>query len=371
MNLTDLRDKLDAIDRELLRLVAERQGVVRLIGELKDRSGSPLRSFSQEREVLDRARQEAARLGLSEDLAADLLARLIEESLTLQERRRVELRGGGDGRSALVIGGSGRMGAWMARFLASQDFAVEVADPVSPRDDLPHLPRWQESDLDHDLIVVAATLRASQEILDELASRRPGGVVFDLGSLKTPLRDSLERLAEAGVRVTSIHPMFGPDTQLLSGRHVILVDLGCEAANAAVRGLFAPTMAEMVTMPLEDHDRLIAYVLGLSHALNVAFVTALAESGEAVPHLARLSSTTFDRQLGVCAAVAQDNPKLYFEIQHLNAFGGESLRRLQEATDRIGRIVSEGDEEAFVGLMEQGRLYLSRREGGRPAPLMR
>ena len=46
-------------------------------------------------------------------------------------------------------------------------------------------------------------------------------------------------------------------------------------------------MAEQVVMSLDDHDRLIAYVLGLSHALNIAFFTALAESGEAAPKLAR------------------------------------------------------------------------------------
>jgi len=63
-------------------------------------------------------------------------------------------------------------------------------------------------------------------------------------------------------------------------------------------------------MGLEDHDRLIAYVLGLSHALNIAFFTALAESGEAAPKLAKMSSTTFDSQLLVSEAVAQDNPHL-------------------------------------------------------------
>ena len=30
-------------------------------------------------------------------------------------------------------------------------------------------------------------------------------------------------------------------------------------------------------MGLDEHDRLIAYVLGLSHALNIAFFTALAK----------------------------------------------------------------------------------------------
>ena len=33
-------------------------------------------------------------------------------------------------------------------------------------------------------------------------------------------------------------------------------------------------------MELEHHDRLISYVLGLSHALNIAFFTALANSGD-------------------------------------------------------------------------------------------
>ena len=83
--------------------------------------------------------------------------------------------------------------------------------------------------------------------------------------------------------------MFGPDTELLSGRHVIFVDLGHAGALESARELFAHTMAEQVVMSLDDHDRLIAYVLGLSHALNIAFFTALAESGEAAPRLARMS----------------------------------------------------------------------------------
>ena len=89
-------------------------------------------------------------------------------------------------------------------------------------------------------------------------------------------------------------------------------------------------------MSLDDHDRLIAYVLGLSHALNIAFFTALAESGKAAPQLARLSSTTFDAQLEVASRVAAESPSLYFEIQSLNQYGGESLAALQAAVDRAG-----------------------------------
>src|SRR4029077_12014321 len=132
---------------------------------------------------------------------------------------------------------------------------------------------------------------------------------------KSPLRAGLEALGSAGVAVTSIHPMFGPNTELLSGRHVIFINLGHADALARAKALFAPTMAEQVVMGLDEHDRLIAYVLGLSRALNIAFLTALAESGEAAPRLARLSSTTFDAQFDIASNVAEESPELYFEIQ--------------------------------------------------------
>jgi chorismate mutase/prephenate dehydrogenase len=115
-------------------------------------------------------------------------------------------------------------------------------------------------------------------------------------------------------------------------------------------------------MSLDDHDRLIAYVLGLSHALNIAFFTALAESGEAAPKLAKLSSTTFDAQLLVSAAVARDNPHMYFEIQHLNDYGLSPLDALCESAGRIREVVASGDEEGFVRLMQKGREYLATRK---------
>ena len=170
----------------------------------------------------------------------------------------------------------------------------------------------------------------------------------------------------AGVQVTSLHPLFGPDTELLSGRHVVLIDLGVEAANAAARALFAATMATVVTMDLARHDQVMATVLGLSHALNIGFFTALAESGEPVGALQELSSTTFDRQLAVAAPVARENPHLYFEIQHLNPYGLEALDRLVGALERIRAAVRLGDEAGFRILMERGREWLGAPSEERP-----
>jgi chorismate mutase/prephenate dehydrogenase len=312
--------------------------------------------------VVERARAAAQELELSPRLAEELMLLLIGSALTVQERDRLSVAGGGTGKHALVIGGAGKMGRWFVSFLTSQGFEVEVADPEPGPKGLHRYQDWRESDLSHDLIVVASPLLETNSILLEMAQKPPKGLVFDIGSLKSPLREGLLAMAKAGARVTSVHPMFGPDTELLSGRHVIFVDVGVSEATREARELFGSTMAVQVPMDLESHDRLIAYVLGLSHALNIAFFTALAESGEAAPTLATLSSTTFDEQLDVAKKVAGENPGLYFEIQSLNDYGTESLSALLYAVERLRSVVRAGDEEAFAALMKRGRDYLGSRE---------
>jgi chorismate mutase/prephenate dehydrogenase len=361
MTLEDLRKRLSEVDRELIGLVAARQKIVAEIGAHKIQNAVPTRDYEREREVLKGASSQARALGLEPELAEEIMHLLIRASLTHQEQRRVAAGTSGAGKRVLIIGGAGKMGAWFAHFLSSQGYAIEIADPSGAVGAFPRIADWRDSALEHDLIVVATPMAVAGDVLTELAERRPRGVVVDIGSLKSPLRGGLERLAAAGCKVTSIHPMFGPDTRLLSGRHVVFCDVGVPEATRTVRALFASTMAEQIEMSVDDHDRLMAYVLGLSHALNLAFFTALAASGELVPRLQRMSSTTFDAQLKVATLVARDNPHLYFDIQTLNDYGADSLEALRAATERIQRLVQERDEAGFVELMAAGRRYLESR----------
>lgn len=365
MSLQELREQLTRLDLELLERAALRQRLSEAIARAKRATGHPTRDYQREREVLLNARAAAARLGLPPALAESLLRLLIRSSLATQEQSQVAAHGQGAGRRALVIGGSGKMGRWFAEFLDSQGYEVEIADPAGAQAGFAHRADWQAGELAQDLIVVATPLGITAAILEQLARHRPPGLVFDIGSLKTPLQSGLEALAAAGVKVSSLHPMFGPDTDLLSGRHVIHVDVGRADAVAEAQALFASTMAEQVVTTLDDHDRLIAYVLGLSHAVNIAFFSALAGSGEAAPRLARLSSTTFDAQLAVAEGVAGESPALYFEIQALNPYGAESLAALAASVAQLQALVAGQDAAGFARLMRHGQAYLEDRAAAR------
>ncbi|MGE3532846.1 MAG: prephenate dehydrogenase/arogenate dehydrogenase family protein [Steroidobacteraceae bacterium] len=361
MNLDELRLKLNALDAQLLGIIAERQALGIEIARVKREAGLPTRDFRREREVLLRARENAAKQGISGDLGEAVMRLLIRGSLTTQEREQVAAKGQGSGRTALVIGGAGKMGRWFANFLAAQGYAVIVADPVGAVDGFVCLKDWRDDTLEQDIIVVATPIQIANEVLAGLAARKPRGVVFDLGSLKTPLRAGLTALREAGLKVTSVHPMFGPDTELLSGRHVIFIDMGNADALTVAQELFASTMAERVVMSLDEHDRLIAYVLGLSHALNISFFTALANSGEDARHLAALSSTTYDAQIDIATNVSKESPELYFEIQHLNEYGQETLKALRAAVEQVCNTVQAHDAAEFKSIMLKGREYLAGR----------
>ena len=351
--LPELRQRLDQIDDGIIDLIAERQAVVSTIGEHKLQTGAPLRHYARELEVIERGKARAASQGLSGRLARDVLELLIHHSLGNQESHKLSRSEHGLGQSALVIGGAGRMGEWMARYLDMVGYDVVIADPSDRASAFDRLNDWESRVNEFDLLVVAVPLRPCNQVLHRLAELQPRGLVFDIGSLKSPMRSGLEALRQSGSRVCSVHPMFGPNEIGLSGRHILFVNVGHAEAAAEARALFAHTAAECVDLSLEEHDEIMAWVLGLSHLVNIAFASTLAGSGEAVPLLRQISSSTFNAQLRVAAQVVSENPHLYFEIQQGNSKTAEVIGHFRKVLDALAEAVKAGDEDSFTRAMEE------------------
>lgn len=363
--LQKLRQSLDGLDAEFIQLVARRQQLVSEIGEIKAQQGRQLRDFRREREVLDGVRNHAAAAGLDPNLAEDLVRRLIEASLTRQEQEQVKRSNRGEGKRALVIGGAGRLGQWLVNFLDAQGHDVAIADPKIGATDGESskcasqvVSDWKEAGSDFDVIVLATPPGISQTIILDLMADSCKALVFDVASIKSPLISTLAKAAQGGMNICSMHPMFGPSTALLSGRHVLVMDVGCPKAVEEAKKLFVDTMAQTVEIPLETHDRLMALVLGLSHLINLVFVTALLQINVPADELAELSSTTFERQLRISRDVVNESPTLYYEIQKLNAHGGLARNALSSAVQLLEKAVAADEPTDFIDLMTRGQNYL-------------
>src|SRR5213592_1420869 len=130
-SLDSLRERIRKLDLELLSRMAERVELTRQVGDLKHRQNLSTVDFAQERVVLERARTIAKERGLDPRVVEDIFAGLIRASVTAQDDDRMRLAALGAGKSAVVVGGAGRMGRWLGRFLSNQGYTAGALDPAS------------------------------------------------------------------------------------------------------------------------------------------------------------------------------------------------------------------------------------------------
>jgi chorismate mutase/prephenate dehydrogenase len=344
--LDTLRERIRELDLEILARAAERVRLARRIGEIKRGQDLPTVDYEQEKVVLERARASATEQGLDPGVAVDLFAGLIRASLTVQEEESVRTAAVGAGKSAVVVGGAGRMGRWLGRFLSAQGYTLDALDPAAPRDESERAAAALPA---ADLVVCSTPPAATAALYSAWCAAPPKGVVVDIASIKTPLIEAIRRLRDAGGRVASIHPMFGPSAVLLRGADVVVCDTGDAEATATVEQLFQPTTAHVVRLPLADHDRIMADLLSLAHVTAIAFALALPDREHPV------RSTTFRALESLAAAVVRESPDVYYEIQAMNPHSAAALERLRSALDRIIAAVTARDAARFGGLLQEGR----------------
>jgi chorismate mutase/prephenate dehydrogenase len=357
------RRDIEALDRRILHLVCERLELARQIGELKQAAGIPLRNFKVEAEVYKRFGDASSQLGLDDVLGRDLAKFLIGKAVEEQAVHR-DTAYRGDALQALVVGGKGGMGRWIARFLRGQGHRVTIHDPDPAPSDFPEVEDFDDPALASDLIVVAVPMSACGEVVERLAGIGVGGVVAEMCSLKGHLQDQFESLRNNGLRLVSFHPLFGPDVRMLSGRTIVFCDEGRPEDLELISSLFAETSARLVEMSSQEHDRRMGLVLGLTHLANLVFARALAHSQLAASELEEVAGVTFNKQLQTTAEVAAENPGLYYEIQALNAITPETGRWLRQALDEWLGVVEAGDASEFSRLMSECRDYLDGPSGG-------
>ena len=359
LDLPELRQRVGELDKQILKLISDRLETTKAIGEIKQKKGLPIRDFTVEVKVLQRARERARQVGLDERVAEEISELLMRAAVQTQAELPPVVHVG-PRKWVHVVGGHGRMGTWLTRFFESQGHKVTISDPNPGPFDSLSLP-LPEAATQADVIVLATNLSATPQILKELLENITDDhnpLVFDIASLKAELVQPLREATKAGLRLTSLHPMFAPGTVLLSGRAVLVCDAGNKEATEEAKSLFADTALGLYEVQLEEHDKLMTVVLGMSHLINLIFGRAVSRSKFPFELLGKVASTTFAKQIKTAAEVAEENPSLYHEIQFFNTYTDQMLADLNQSLSEFCEAAQAKDGTRFHDLMKETSHYL-------------
>jgi chorismate mutase/prephenate dehydrogenase len=349
-DIDHLRKRIAAVDQKLMETLAEREAVASRIGMHKLENGLPIRNLEVEEMVVERFQALAEEMSIEPRTARDLARLVIKDAVEVQSWIMRPL----DTRRVLVVGGAGKMGSWLSTYFNARGHHVRILDPQGPNGEVGSLEEgvgWAE------IVVVCTPVSVTEGVLREILDLGPSGLVFDIASIKGPIMDTLREAASRGLKVCSIHPMFGPDVPSLYDRNVLVCDCGSQPAVEEAVELFDGTGAMVLEIEVEEHDELMSFVLGLSHAVSLAFFKALSDSGIDYGTLERSGSTTFRKQMDTSRDVAFENPELYYDIQNKNPQAGRALLLLEQAVAEVRRSAVLGDKEGFIEIMDRGKRY--------------
>ena len=141
---------------------------------------------------------------------------------------------------------------------------------------------------------------------------------------------------------------------------ILFLDFGLTMAQFAL--LNAIWAATIVELSLEEHDRVVLYVLGLSHLVNLLFAKVLMSENTEFASLDRVGSTTFHSQVETASTVIGEDPGLYYMIQRLNPFTPDLYEALRREFDELAAWILNDQSQPFTEMMMRGREWMSRPE---------
>jgi chorismate mutase/prephenate dehydrogenase len=344
-----LRALLDAVDRDILQLLARRMATVGEIAAHKRSHAIRIRDLVRERAVLSDRIRRAKELGLPAGIVESIYRLVLLASREHQASLRAEVPPDIEPRTVAIIGGEGAMGTMMGRMFADLGHAVISAD-------LGTRPAPAEAAAMADVVVVSVPIRNTEEVIAEVGPHvRPDGLLMDLTSLKERPVEAMLDATEASVVGT--HPLFGPGVHTLQGQRVVVCRGRGDAWFAWVRQTLEARGLVVTEADPDEHDRMMALVQVLNHFQTQVMGLALSRLGVPFADSLAFTSPAYLLESYVTARHFAQSPDLYGPIEMDNPRRKEVTDAFQAAAAELSEILESKDQARFDAVFQDVRSF--------------
>ena len=176
-----------------------------------------------------------------------------------------------------------------------------------------------------DVFVCATPVDILVQIIPNVLDRlKPGQIVIEVGSTKTPVYEALKNHPKRN-QFVSTHPMAGTEFSgpeaavegLFQGKRGVICDkeLSAPEAVATIESLYRDGLGmNLIYMDSIDHDVHTAYISHISHICSFALANTVLEKEKNEERIFELASTGFESTV----RLAKSSPETWSQIFHQN-----------------------------------------------------
>lgn len=338
VELNELRDQIDAVDKQIVELLAQRLSLVEKVGEVKSKHGLPIYAPDREAAMLASRCEEAEKRGVPPQLIEDILRRTMRESYASEKDSGFKCLNP-ELRSIVIVGGNGQLGGLFKRMFELSGYQVKI---LGSQD-------WgnaEEIVKDAGMVVVSVPIHLTDSVIKKLPALPSDCILCDLTSIKAePLAAMLE--AHAGP-VVGLHPMFGPDIPSMAKQVIICSDGRQPEAYQWLLKQFEIWGASICAIDAEEHDDGMTLIQALRHFTSFAYGSHLSKENPNLDTLVQLSSPIYRLELAMVGRLFAQDPDLYGDIIMSSQRNIDMIKRFHQRFGEAIEILEHRNKAEFV-----------------------
>lgn len=247
-----------------------------------------------------------------------------------------------------IIGGTGQMGGWFARFFGGAGYRVLISGRKTPL-------TYQGCAEQSDAVIINVPIQYAVQVIQSVSPYlRPGQLIVDNTSIKTqPVAAMLESAPE-GVEVLGMHTIFGPAITELRNQNVVFTYTAKSGELCQeFERIFYKYGARITRSTPEFHDQQMAFHQNLEHFTKIALAEMLRERFGGPQGLAAYTSPNSRVSLISMGRILNLDPQMVSEIQSYNKQGPAMIEGYLKVVTRLGEAMIQGDVEMLKKSMAE------------------
>lgn len=263
----------------------------------------------------------------------------------------------------IAIIGTGKMGSLFARYF-KEKYCVYVYDKYGTnierlvKEGVKEITLKELKDIDY--VILSVSLENMVDTLKEVVCyMKRGSILIEISSIKHSIYKIMKELyKEYGVRMISLHPLFGQGIKSMNDAKFVLIPvINYEEEEKTVSSLFPN--AKIVKMDAKEHDKAMAIILGLTHLINFIFVKSIID--EDYNKLKEIGGTTFKLNSILLESIMNDAPNLTIQLLTSNPFVKRYTKKFMRHAINISRLLIDGDKDRLLEEYKEAREQMNKK----------